>query len=198
MSGAHESDLCNFFVFARFLGVYDEAADLCERVEKILYFYPSDTPPEVQLSLIDTCEGVIDVTGQFTNVSGRTCVAEGRFQCACVRGEGVVTQREAAGTPPRKHLHQAAPRATVFTPTHTLAALQSNPYRPSPASTTLLRHPQPLFSHPGTRHRPSTTTHFNLICLLSSLSPPQHPPHPHYPNKPPTRSPRSPQTTPTR
>lgn len=147
MSGAHESDLCNFFVFARFLGVYDEAADLCERVEKILYFYPSDTPPEVQLSLIDTCEGVIDVTGQFTNVSGRTCVAEGRFQCACVRGEGVIMQREAAGTPPRKHLHQAAPRAPLFTPTHYSPHFKADPHPhpnrqpccaiPNPSSPTL-------------------------------------------------------------
>eukprot|EP00947_MAST-08B_sp_MAST-8B-sp1_P002280 g2280.t1 len=65
MSAPHESDLCNFFVFARYLGVYDEAASLEERVEKILYFYPQDTPAEVQLGMIDTCEGVIDVTRTF-------------------------------------------------------------------------------------------------------------------------------------
>ena len=65
------------------LGVYDEAADLVERAEKILYFYPPDTPPEVQLSLVDTCEGVIDVTR-----CGLGASFVWRFQ-ECLRGWGV-------------------------------------------------------------------------------------------------------------
>ena len=41
-------------------GCTDEDASSAELAEKILYYYPPDTPIEAQISHISTCEGLVD------------------------------------------------------------------------------------------------------------------------------------------
>lgn len=66
MAEAKPQSIVAFFVLSRGLGCIDDTASDEEQYQKILYYFPEDTPVPRQLQTANMCEGLIDFASRFS------------------------------------------------------------------------------------------------------------------------------------